>query len=93
MRRRMDALLAEIGASMTPTMQAVTARIEDMIADAGGTITVDVVLNAEALVASAQRVDATFANLGQAFGSTLADTIATAASGGSGKDALCTSGP
>jgi hypothetical protein len=88
LRARMDALLTEIGESMTPTMQAVTARIEDMIADAGGVVTIDVVLNAEALVASAKRVDATFLNLGQAFGSTLADSIATAAAGGSGKDAL-----
>ncbi len=88
LKQRMQALFNNIESSASATMAAVADRIRQMIAEAGGVITVDVVLKAEALTAAASRVDSLFANLGEGFGSTLADSIAAAASGGSGSKAL-----
>lgn len=88
LNQRMRQVFQAIEASATGTMQAVRQRIEQMLQATGGEVTIDVVLNAEALVASAQRVDNLFADLGGQLGSTFADAIAAAAGGGSGKDAI-----
>jgi hypothetical protein len=88
LEQRMQAIWNQIANSASSTMDAVAARIEEMLAKAGGVVTIDVVLNAEALTQSAARVDQTFGDFGQRFGGTLSSAIAAAASGGSGKDAL-----
>jgi hypothetical protein len=88
LQQRMQSVLANIDNSIGPTIHAAGERIRQMIEDAGGVITVDIVLRAETLVAAAAQVDQQFASLGQGFGSTLADSIAAAASGSSGGDVL-----
>jgi hypothetical protein len=88
LQQRMKEILSGIDQSLGATVIAAGDRIRQMIAEAGGKITVQVVIDAEALLASAQQVDEVFKRFGAGFGATLVDSIAAAASGGSGKDVL-----